>query len=126
MLKVLDAVDRGMARKGVAHTREALDEAIPDALSSVRSGMVFALRLRVTGSILMNTAVSGTWTGHWAYWIGPIAGAVLGALLYRYVRAADPPTVAGKNTLVPDSLPRTTSENPKGELRRNGKCGCSS
>jgi hypothetical protein len=35
-LKVLDAVDRGMARQGVAHTREALDEAIPDALSSVK------------------------------------------------------------------------------------------
>jgi hypothetical protein len=35
-LKVLDAVDHGMARQEVAHTREALDEAIPDALSSVK------------------------------------------------------------------------------------------
>jgi hypothetical protein len=32
-LKVSDAVDRGMARQRVAHTREALEEAIPDALS---------------------------------------------------------------------------------------------
>jgi hypothetical protein len=33
---VLDTVDRGMARQEVAHTRKALDEAIPDALSSVK------------------------------------------------------------------------------------------
>jgi hypothetical protein len=35
-LKVLDAVDLRMASQGVAHTREALGEAIPDALSSVK------------------------------------------------------------------------------------------
>jgi hypothetical protein len=32
-LKVVDAVDRGMARQGVAPTREALGETNPDALS---------------------------------------------------------------------------------------------
>jgi hypothetical protein len=37
---VLDAVDRGMARQEVAYTCEALDEAIPDALSSVKLGDV--------------------------------------------------------------------------------------
>ena len=35
-LKLVDAVDRGMARQVVAYTREALEEAIPDALSSVK------------------------------------------------------------------------------------------
>lgn len=35
--------------------------------------------------------LSGTWTAHWAYWAGPLTGAALGALLYRYVRAARPP-----------------------------------
>jgi hypothetical protein len=38
-LKLVDAVDRGMARQEVAHTREALEEAIPHpgcALSSVK------------------------------------------------------------------------------------------
>jgi hypothetical protein len=35
-LKLVDAVDLGMARQEVAHTREALEEAIPDALSSVK------------------------------------------------------------------------------------------
>jgi hypothetical protein len=33
---VVEAVDRGMGRQEVAHTREALEEAIPDALSSVK------------------------------------------------------------------------------------------
>ena len=38
-LKLVDAVDHGMARQGVAHTREALEEPIPQpgwALSSVK------------------------------------------------------------------------------------------
>ena len=35
--------------------------------------------------------LGGTWTGHWAYWVGPLVGAALGAVLYRYVRAASPP-----------------------------------
>ena len=35
-LKLVDAVDRGMARQVVAYTRGALEEAIPDALSSVK------------------------------------------------------------------------------------------
>jgi hypothetical protein len=32
-LKLVDAVDRGMARQGVPYTREALGEAIPDGFS---------------------------------------------------------------------------------------------
>src|SRR5215207_5484152 len=35
-LKLVDAVDRGMARQEVAHIREALEEAIPDALLLVK------------------------------------------------------------------------------------------
>ena len=50
-----------MARQEVAHTREALEEAIPDALSSVKledvSGTVLTLRLRTTGSILIKTSL---------------------------------------------------------------------
>jgi hypothetical protein len=50
-----------MARQEVAHTGEALDAVIPDALSSVKledvSGMVLTLRLRTTGSIRMKTAL---------------------------------------------------------------------
>ena len=35
--------------------------------------------------------LSGVWTDHWVYWAGPIAGALLGALLYQFVRVASPP-----------------------------------
>lgn len=37
------------------------------------------------------TLLSGTWADWWVYWTGPVAGAALGALLYRYVREAQPP-----------------------------------
>lgn len=42
--------------------------------------------------------VSGVWTAAWAYWVGPIAGALLAAFLYRFfLRATEPPisTTAG-------------------------------
>lgn len=42
--------------------------------------------------------LSGTWTGQWAYWAGPFAGAILGALLYRYVRGASAPKPGGKGS----------------------------
>lgn len=30
--------------------------------------------------------LSGAWNGHWAYWIGPLLGTCLGALLYQWLR----------------------------------------
>ena len=35
--------------------------------------------------------LGGTWTGHWVYRVGPLAGVALGTLLYRHVRAASLP-----------------------------------
>lgn len=35
--------------------------------------------------------ISGVWTDHWVYWSGPLAGAILGAVLYRQIRGASPP-----------------------------------
>lgn len=35
--------------------------------------------------------VSNTWTSWWVYWIGPIAGALLGALAYQIVRSGEKP-----------------------------------
>lgn len=29
------------------------------------------------------TALSGAWSGHWIYWVGPLVGAALAALLYQ-------------------------------------------
>ena len=36
--------------------------------------------------------LSGTWTDHWVYWAGPIAGAAVGALAYHFIRSASPPS----------------------------------
>lgn len=35
--------------------------------------------------------LSGTWTAHWVYWVGPVVGAILGAVLYSYIRTGEPP-----------------------------------
>lgn len=49
--------------------------------------------------------VSGEWTHHWIYWVGPIVGAALGAFAYRFVRAAQPP------------VPATTEESQRVRVR---------
>lgn len=42
--------------------------------------------------------VSGTWTSQWLYVVGPIAGALLGAFVYQYIRAESPrPPRAGES-----------------------------
>jgi aquaporin NIP len=34
--------------------------------------------------------LAGEWSAHWIYWLGPIAGAILGALAYQAIREAVP------------------------------------
>lgn len=34
--------------------------------------------------------VSGVWTAHWTYWVGPIVGAALGAFACEFVRRSEP------------------------------------
>jgi aquaporin NIP len=33
--------------------------------------------------------LSGTWTAHWIYWIGPMIGAAIGALVYQLLRESE-------------------------------------
>ncbi|CAN5234209.1 aquaporin [soil metagenome] len=46
--------------------------------------------------------MGGVWIHYWVYWVGPLAGAALGAFLYRYVRAADPPRSSKAGRKRPD------------------------
>lgn len=65
--------------------------------------------------------LSGTWTAHWVYWVGPLAGAVLGALLYRYVRAAEPPKLGDEDgSELGRSTPNKDRQRPIGEQRLPG------
>ena len=41
--------------------------------------------------------VSGEWVGHIVYWVGPIAGALLAALLWEYVLLPRAPHRRRKN-----------------------------
>lgn len=38
--------------------------------------------------------ISGVWTAHWIYWVGPIVGAALGAFAYEFVRNTGPEETA--------------------------------
>jgi aquaporin NIP len=49
--------------------------------------------------------VAGFWPSHWIYWVGPVSGALLGAILYQVLRApALPPAEAAITaTIAPGS-----------------------
>jgi aquaporin Z len=42
--------------------------------------------------------VSGQWLGHMVYWVGPIAGAILAALLWQYVLLPKTPALRRRKT----------------------------
>ena len=71
-------------------------------------GLVFTMDMLAAGPLTgaaINPArafgpalLSGEWANHLVYWIGPIAGAVLAALLYQYVFSDDDPAEAAAAT----------------------------
>jgi glycerol uptake facilitator-like aquaporin len=72
----------------------------------------FGIGLTVTFDILAGGAVTGAsmnparsfgpalelgyWAWHWAYWVAPIAGAVVAALLYEKILLPQDPRIAVK------------------------------
>ena len=71
--------------------------------------------------------VSGEWAGHWAYWLGPISGAALGALLICWLKGvrvfgeaeskepeADP-AESQLTTARPEKTPSAASGQPDGD-----------
>jgi len=58
--------------------------------------------------------VSGTWAAAWAYWVGPIAGALIASWIYRYFLQTPQTPVA------PASVPPRPASRPG---RRNARSG---
>lgn len=75
----------------------ATDERAEGAFAGVAVGGYVGLAAMGWGPVAnasMNPARSlgpaiagGEWTAHWVFWVGPIAGAILGALAYELLRA---------------------------------------
>ncbi|XP_026747737.1 aquaporin-like [Trichoplusia ni] len=73
-----------------AHDASRPDPSVPIKLGLVVAGLVYAGGCATGASI--NPARSfgpallqGTWDYQWVYWVGPLGGAALGALLHRHV-----------------------------------------
>ena len=60
--------------------------------------------------------MSGTWTDHWVYWVGPIVGAVLGALVYSVIRDGETPQPAG--VVEPEAITHVLRDVSTGEVVR--------
>lgn len=74
----------------------ATDERAEGEMAGIAVGATIALEALVGGPVSgasMNPArsfgpalIAGDFSAHWIYWVGPVAGACAGALLYRFVR----------------------------------------
>lgn len=63
------------------------------ALNVLWAGLISGASMNPARS-LGQVLVSGVWTAHWNYWVGPIVGAALGAFAYEMVRRSEPEKVA--------------------------------
>ena len=58
------------------------------ALEAIFAGPISGASMNPARSF--GPALAGwVWSSHWIYWIGPMAGAATGALLYRWLRGPD-------------------------------------
>ncbi|HXQ27670.1 MAG TPA: MIP family channel protein [Gemmatimonadales bacterium] len=74
----------------------ATDGRVAGSVAGLAVGLTIAFDALMGGPLTgasMNPArsfgpalVSGTWTEHWVYWVGPLAGSVMAAKAYLYLR----------------------------------------
>lgn len=85
----------------------AVDRRGPNLIAGLAIGLTISLGILAAGPLtgaVMNPAralgpalLVGEWTSHLVWWIGPIIGGVLAAMLYHYV-FAEPPQVVEETT----------------------------
>ncbi len=74
--------------------------------------------------------VSGTWTHHWIFWVGPFTGAIVATLLYElaFRPSAEPVSFCLSCHLPfvgpPHWGPTTSLEEPRGQLRSEHRTCC--
>jgi aquaporin NIP len=77
----------------------ATDARVEGSMAGLAVGLTVAFDALMGGPLTgasMNPARSfgpalatGTWTGHWIYWVGPLVGCVVAAKAYRYLRTGE-------------------------------------
>lgn len=79
----------------------ATDDRVPGGTAALAVGFTVGFCALTGGTLTgasMNPArslgpalVGGLWQAHWSYWVAPIAGTVMAAKTYEYLRRATPP-----------------------------------
>lgn len=80
-------------------TAVATDTRAVGQAAAIAIGITVAVEILIAGPVSgasMNPArsfgpalLSGTWQDHWVYWLGPITGAIVGALMFKLVEAEE-------------------------------------
>lgn len=108
----------------------AVDKRGPAPIAGLAIGLTITMDICMGGAIsgaAMNPArsfgpmlVQQEWTAAWVYWVGPIIGAIVAALLYTFVMLDDNPTdepVALPQSS-PERAPRPTAPSGRSAARR--------
>lgn len=103
----------------------AVDKRGPAAIAGLAIGLTITMDICMGGGIsgaAMNPArsfgpmlVQQEWTAAWVYWVGPIIGAVIAALVYTFVMLDDSPANE------PVALPQTDPSRPPRQEAPSGR-----
>lgn len=94
---------------------------------AVAAGHLFAYRYTMAG---MNSArsfgpavIKNYWENHWVYWVGPIIGGILAALIYEYIFAAGATFTRTKKFVLRSRKPAEKKSTTKDEELNSSKAG---